>query len=120
MPVPPVRRSALPQSVLSRVVVPRWRKREVVASAVIAVTSVFIILLAWMTPQSLPLSLLQTAIGCGGLAAARAPRILFLPTALRDARGVGLVVPLSALRLAQIGQVLLAVAAGCWLWALFS
>ena len=94
---------------------PRWRRREVAASAAVAVTSAFIAWQAWALPHDFAARLMHTAVAFGGLSAARAPRLLFLPSALRDARSGGLVVPLSALRLAQFGQYLLIAAAGAWL-----
>jgi hypothetical protein len=95
----------------------RWRRREVAASAVIAVCSAFIVYLAWTQPMSFAERLLDTGVALGGFAGARMPRLLFLPTALRDARGAGLVIPLSALRLAQCGRWLLLAAFACWLGA---
>ena len=115
MSSPPVRRPAQPRGLPAPVAVPRWRKREVIVSAVVAVTSAFIAWLAWTLPHSMAERLLHTAVSCGGLAAARAPRMLFIPTAWRDAQGAGLVIPLSALRLAQLGQALLLVAGVFWI-----
>lgn len=115
MSTPPLRRPAYSRHAIAGVELPRWRKREVVASAVIAVTSVFVAWFAWTTPHGIAERLFQSAVACGGFAAARAPRMLFLPTAWADAQGAGLVVPLAALRLAQLGQGFLIAAAGCWL-----
>lgn len=99
----------------ANVVEARWRRREVVVSAIVAVCSAFIVYLAWTQPMSFAERLLDTGVAMGGFAGARLPRLLFLPTALRDARGPGLVIPLSALRLAQAGRWLLLAALACWL-----
>jgi hypothetical protein len=114
-------RRAAPSSGSSATLTPLgWRRREVVASAIMAVSSLFIGYLAWSTPMSVASRLLDSAAACGGLAAACAPRLLFLPTALRELRGAALLVPRTALRLAQLGRLLLLAAAGCWLGSMLS
>lgn len=94
-----------------------WSRREAAVSAVFAVTSAFIAVLAWTTPMSFAARLLDTAVACGGLSMACAPRLLFLPTALREARAGGLIVPRLTLRLSLLGRCLLLAAAGSWLGA---
>lgn len=118
MSAPRMRGSARVVAKRASIAEARWRHREVAASAVIAVCSAFIVYLAWTQPMSFAERLLDTGVALGGFAGARMPRLLFLPTALRDARGAGLVIPLSAVRLAQLGRWLLIAALACWLGAL--